>query len=71
MIYHVILFQFLINKWERIPSVTLWNFDTEANYVSWIYFAIHTIAWIIIYGGSVVMDLPELTGIKQVIYFHL
>lgn len=59
-------FQVLVNKWERIPAVTLWNFDADTSYSYWSYWTIHALAWIIIYGGSIVMDLPELTGVKQV-----
>lgn len=60
-------FQVLVNKWQHVPSVTLWHFDTESSPTFyWLYYAVHAIAWIIIYGGSIVMDLPELTGVKQV-----
>lgn len=56
-----------MHKWERVPSATLWNFDTESSQTFyWLHYTVHTIAWIIIYGGSIVMDLPELTGVKQV-----
>ncbi|XP_031631224.1 nurim homolog [Contarinia nasturtii] len=59
----------LIGKWERVPSLTLWNFDVESNQILyWVYFTLHFVAWIVIYGGSIVMDLPELTGVKQVYY---
>lgn len=61
----------MIQKWERIPSFTLWNIDVESNQVVyWIYFSVHFLAWLIIYGGSIVMDLPELTGVKQVMNFY-
>ncbi|XP_055322246.1 nurim homolog [Sitodiplosis mosellana] len=59
----------LTQKWERVPSATLWNIDVESSQVFyWVYFTVHFLAWLIIYGGSIVMDLPELTGVKQVYY---
>lgn len=64
------LFQLLINKWERVP-LALWNLDTESNQtLYWLHYTVHAIAWIIIYGGSIVMDLPELIGVKQVCFLN-
>lgn len=63
-------FQLLITKWERVP-ITLWNLDTESSQtLCWLHYTVHTLAWIIIYGGSIVMDLPELIGVKQVCFLN-
>lgn len=47
----------------------MWQIDVEAKPALWWTFVlIHGFAWTIIYGGSVLMDLPELIGLKQVYY---
>lgn len=47
----------------------LWNIDVESSKTLWwIFVTIHAVAWAIIYGGSIIMDLPELLGVKQVYY---
>lgn len=59
----------MVGKWQSIPTVALWNINLERNSaLYWAYLGIHAISWIIIYGGSVIMDFPELTGVKQVYY---
>lgn len=70
-ISHALLhFQLLIHKWERVP-IALWNLDTESNQtLYWLHCTVHLIAWVIIYGGSIVMDLPELIGVKQVCFLN-
>lgn len=58
-----------MNKWQSVPTVALWNINLKQNgALHWAYLGIHAISWIIIYGGSVIMDFPELTGVKQVYY---
>lgn len=58
-----------MKEWRTTPSYILWNIDVESsNTLWWTFASIHAVSWIIIYGGSVIMDLPELTGVKQVYY---
>lgn len=59
----------LLNQWQIIPSIALWKVDTSSNNVLWcIFTAAHVLAWSIIYSGCLMMDISELTGIKQVYY---
>lgn len=47
-------------------SIVLWQFDVDESSVLWWTFVItHVLCWAIIYGGSIIMDLPELLGVKQ------
>lgn len=62
------MFQILVHNWSKIPYV-LWYVDLESNFIlHWIYSILHISSWIFIYGGSLLMDLPELLGIKQIYY---
>lgn len=57
----------LIDNWQRIASIRLWSFELETNSIMyWSFISLHAASWIIIYGGCVIMDFPELIGIKQV-----
>lgn len=59
----------LFYKWQIISSVVLWKVDTSSNNTLWaIFTAAHVLAWSIIYSGCLMMDISELTGIKQVYY---
>ncbi|XP_043248670.1 nurim homolog [Colletes gigas] len=58
----------LLNQWQIIPSIALWKFDTSSNIVWFIFTAFHVLAWSIIYSGCLMMDISELTGLKQVYY---
>lgn len=47
-------------------SIVLWQVDVNESSVLWWTFVItHVVCWAIIYGGSIIMDLPELLGVKQ------
>lgn len=60
-------FQFLLVNWKTVGTFILWQVDVEKSQTLWWAFLIaHGLAWSIIYGGSVLMDLPELLGLKQV-----
>ncbi|KAL3276158.1 hypothetical protein HHI36_020877 [Cryptolaemus montrouzieri] len=63
-----IVLQIVISNWLYIPEVVLWKLNLNYKPVWWIYFGIHTIAWILIYVGNIFMDVNELLGIKQVAY---
>lgn len=71
-IYNVIsamALHLLFTQWHTVSSFTLWNLNTSSNSSIWFIFtAIHVLAWSIIYSGCLMMDISELTGIKQVYY---
>ena len=53
--------------WKPISSFDVWKLDSPLNPTFWWLWSIaHVLAWASIYGGSVLLDLPELLGIKQV-----
>ena len=63
------IFQLLVNNWRRTEAFHLWNVDIGSRPILWWAFTIpHVFAWTVIYGGSLMMDLPELLGCKQVYY---
>jgi len=58
---------FLLKHWQPVPSIILWNVDVESSKILWWAFALtHALAWIIIYGGTIILDFAELLGVKQV-----
>ncbi|XP_067642756.1 nurim homolog [Eurosta solidaginis] len=59
----------LMRNWLPAQSIVLWQVDVASSNVLWWTFSlIHTFAWLIIYGGSLIMDLPEILGVKQAYY---
>ncbi|XP_039966050.1 nurim homolog [Bactrocera tryoni] len=60
---------YLIRNWLPAQSIVLWQVDVASSNVLWWTFALmHAFAWMIIYGGSLIMDLPEILGVKQAYY---
>ncbi|XP_017473635.1 PREDICTED: nurim homolog [Rhagoletis zephyria] len=60
---------YLIRHWLPAQSIVLWQVDVASSYVLWWTFSlVHGFAWMIIYGGSIIMDLPEILGVKQAYY---
>ncbi|KMZ02948.1 nurim homolog [Drosophila simulans] len=60
---------YLIANWLPAQSIVLWQIDVEQSAPLWWTFVItHGICWVVIFGGSLVMDLPELLGVKQAYY---
>lgn len=58
----------LLKNWKSTQS-NLWFVDVESSpTLWWTYVSAHIVSWIVIYGGSLLMDLPELVGLKQVYY---
>ncbi|XP_033332019.2 nurim homolog [Megalopta genalis] len=59
----------LLNQWQIVSSISWWKIDTSFNDISWyIFTSLHVLAWSIIYSGCLMMDISELTGVKQVYY---
>ncbi|XP_055911827.1 nurim homolog [Eupeodes corollae] len=60
---------YMIKNWNYAQSIVLWQIDvTSSNVLWWTFMLIHGFAWMVIYGGSIIMDLPEILGIKQAYY---
>lgn len=56
----------LIWQWKPVHMYTLWNIDTpERSFLWWAFALTHWASWALIYVGSVIVDLADLTGIKQ------
>lgn len=61
--------QVLMRCWQPVTISRLWNYSTSDNYLLWwVFTVVHMFAWFFIYAGCLVMDMPELMGIKQVYY---
>lgn len=59
----------MLSNWRPIASLYLWKLDVHSSDVLWWSFvALHALAWSIVLGGTILMDLPELLGVKQVFY---
>lgn len=53
--------------WIPITAYRLWSIDVSSTLLAWLFPTVQVLAWACVYGGSVLLDLPELVGIKQVI----
>ena len=59
----------MVENWTIANKWTLWSFAVEEYSPIWyIYVLSHATFWFIIFGGSLLMDVPEILGIKQVYY---
>ncbi|XP_046457171.1 nurim homolog [Daphnia pulex] len=63
--------QIIMALWTPITSYSLWRLNTDGSLLWWIFATIHVLSWASIYGGSVLLDLPDLIGIRQIYYFCL
>lgn len=44
-------FQALVQNWKSVPY-SLWNIDLESGALAyWLFTALHSISWLVIYGG--------------------
>ncbi|KAI8126102.1 putative nurim [Lucilia cuprina] len=60
---------YLMKNWLTASSIILWQVDVDSNkWLWWSFVLLHALAWLIICGGSMIMDLPEIVGIKQAYY---
>jgi len=60
--------ELLIKNWNYTHNNMLWQFSIENHSTYWLYILAHTTSWILIYIGSICMDINELLGMKQVYY---
>ncbi|CRK90741.1 CLUMA_CG004433, isoform A [Clunio marinus] len=59
----------LVQNWTFVEKWTLWNISAPVHSpIWWILVITHSIFWMIIGCGSLLMDLPEIVGIKQIYY---
>jgi hypothetical protein len=52
--------------WQPIPWISLWHVDTSGTVLWTVFTLMHGCAWCVIYIGTLIMDLGEMLGIKQV-----
>jgi hypothetical protein len=58
-----------VTNWTVVGKWTVWSFNSPAYSTSWWILVIaHSMLWLIIAIGSLLMDLPELLGVKQIYY---
>lgn len=68
VISSLILIQ-LVEKWICVNKWTIWSFAIKDYSATWyIYILAHSTLWLIIFGGALLMDVPEILGMKQVYY---
>merc|ERR1711872_658408 len=49
-------------------SIIIWSLDvSSSNLLWWLFTLIHSIAWYLIYCSTIMLDLPELLGIRQIV----
>jgi len=59
----------LVQTWSSVDKWTLWSISAPVySPVWWVLVVSHTLLWSIIAFGSLLMDLPEILGIKQIYY---
>jgi len=66
-----LILQALMMFWTPLFSVTVWEIDAQSNTVWVLLVAVHITAWAFIYGGALLLDFPELLGVRQVYYHFL
>ena len=59
----------MVERWAVVNKWTLWSFEIkEYSPVWYMYILSHSAFWLIIFCGSLLMDVPEILGIKQIYY---
>ena len=58
-----------MQSWTLVDKWVIWNIQApEYSTIWWILIVTHSILWMIIAFGSLLMDLPEIFGVKQIYY---
>ncbi|KAF2883966.1 hypothetical protein ILUMI_22224 [Ignelater luminosus] len=60
--------QFLVRNWQHVHGTEFWSISTDVKLYWWLFVTLHGLAWVVIYVGTICMDVNELLGIKQVYY---
>lgn len=55
----------MMTFWVPITSVIFWEVDANNATLTVLISTIHILAWMFIYGGALLLDFPELVGVKQ------
>ncbi|KDR20549.1 nurim homolog [Zootermopsis nevadensis] len=63
-----IALQCVTQYWQPIPWLSLWHIDTSGRVLWTVFTVVHCFAWCVIYIGTLMMDIGEMFGIKQVYY---
>lgn len=59
----------MVERWMAVNKWTIWSFAVKDYSPIWyICILTHSVFWFIIFGGGLLMDVPEILGIKQVYY---
>lgn len=59
----------LVENWVGVNKWTIWSFAIKDYSPIWyVYVLAHSTLWLIIFGGTLLMDVPEVLGVKQVYY---
>ncbi|XP_058464653.1 nurim homolog [Malaya genurostris] len=59
----------LLKNWKTTQSYQVWHIDVDKSpSLWWTFVSAHILSWVVIYGGSLLMDLPEMIGLKQIYY---
>jgi len=67
-----IVLQILMKFWSPVLTYKLWKIEmNEDSLMAWMFSLIEVVAWSFIYGGSLLLDFPELVGVKQVYYDYI
>ena len=57
----------MVNYWTS-SYIILWNLDTKSSsFLWWLFTMTHSMAWYLIYCSTIMLDLPELLGIRQIV----
>eukprot|EP00090_Calanus_glacialis_P021140 TRINITY_DN32630_c0_g1_i2.p1 TRINITY_DN32630_c0_g1~~TRINITY_DN32630_c0_g1_i2.p1 ORF type:complete len:237 (+),score=66.65 TRINITY_DN32630_c0_g1_i2:97-807(+) len=57
----------MVNYWTS-SSIILWNLDTtSSSFLWWLFSMTHSMAWYLIYCSTIMLDLPDLLGIRQIV----
>ncbi|XP_055701314.1 nurim homolog [Phlebotomus papatasi] len=57
----------LMKYWVSAPGLIIWRLDVaKQDKLWWLFVLVHAFAWTVIYGGSLIMDLLEILGAKQI-----
>ncbi|XP_059614995.1 nurim homolog [Phlebotomus argentipes] len=57
----------LMHNWASAPGLIVWRLDVaKQDRLWWVFVLLHGFAWAIVCGGSLIMDLPEILGAKQI-----
>ena len=53
---------------EPVHLEPLWYVSTNKDTLIWLaFFLVHLVAWLLLYATCIIMDFPEMVGIRQVV----